>query len=356
MRKESDSIDQALKSLQNEQWTTSPHRQELESKLMAQFNTPRAVTGGRHYRSLIVTLAALLIGGAGFAAAGGPEMVKKWFVTVRLVGPNGETFDGMLEPISTDENAAEMTIETDDGTETTISVRKLNVEPTREGGDLDAPATMVRLMRQNSGGDETTTDAQILVPEGETGSIIIGSVPDETKAGSGESDGGEFVELALTVDGHETEAGEVVQVNVDMGGPDSAHLQSRALRGVADALAELEPIETWYDEEGILRELFLLPFGKSGDEQAGFNVLMRRGGAGEEASIGVVGTMTGVDPVTTQLVDVEWTLAGEATLQFETAEGKAIGLTVDPAATDQVDRLHGEMKRVRLQRLSPDDR
>jgi hypothetical protein len=73
----------------------------------------------------VAILALLVLGSAGFAAAGGVEMVKSWFVTVE-VKINGEVVD-VVE--------TEAIIETD-GDQMTITIEDMELET-----EVDGPAT-----------------------------------------------------------------------------------------------------------------------------------------------------------------------------------------------------------------------
>lgn len=98
---------------------------------------------GRH-RVLAATLAVLLLGTAGFAAAGGVEAVKSWFITVEL---NGEQIDLELAEIAIDTQG--------DTTTMTVDVGGLDL-------DVDGEATVtVTATAQDLQGDirPSTSDA-----------------------------------------------------------------------------------------------------------------------------------------------------------------------------------------------------
>ena len=75
--------------------------------------------------TLIATLALLVLGSVGFAAAGGVEMVKNWFVTVE-VKINGETVDVVDTPAIIETKGDQVTV--------TLKDMELNTE-------VDGPAT-----------------------------------------------------------------------------------------------------------------------------------------------------------------------------------------------------------------------
>ena len=92
---------------------------------MREFRTRQSSSRLRRRGTLAATLALLVLGSAGFAAAGGVEMVKSWFVTVE-VKINGEVVDVV---------DTEAIIESD-GEQMTITIEDMEL-----GVDVDGPAT-----------------------------------------------------------------------------------------------------------------------------------------------------------------------------------------------------------------------
>lgn len=87
MPKELDPVDGALRSLGGRQWPGDHHNIELERKLMREFESKRLVSPMARHRFLVASLAILVLGSVGFAAAGGMELVRGWFtVTVEVDG------------------------------------------------------------------------------------------------------------------------------------------------------------------------------------------------------------------------------------------------------------------------------
>ncbi len=84
---------------------------------MQEFQTKRSSSRLGRHRVLAATLAVLLLGTAGFAAAGGVEAVKSWFITVEL---NGEQIDLELTDITIDTEG--------DTTTMTVDMGELDVE------------------------------------------------------------------------------------------------------------------------------------------------------------------------------------------------------------------------------------
>ncbi len=74
---------------------------------------------------MVATLALLVLGSAGFAAAGGVELVKSWFVTVE-VRINGEVVD-----VGETEAVIEI-----DGDQMTVTIEDMELET-----EVDGPAT-----------------------------------------------------------------------------------------------------------------------------------------------------------------------------------------------------------------------
>lgn len=81
-----DPVDGAMKSLKSRQWPGRHHNAQLENALMCQFDTERRLTFVHKHRFTVSAIAVLLLASAGFAAAGGVEWVRSWFVTVSING------------------------------------------------------------------------------------------------------------------------------------------------------------------------------------------------------------------------------------------------------------------------------
>lgn len=93
---------------------------------MTEFHVRRSRGGTRRYRTLIIALAAVLVGGVGFAAAGGTDLITQW-VTVRVIGLSGDgdntTVDLMLTPAE-DGTATGSTVIQSDGKNLALSVEQ----------------------------------------------------------------------------------------------------------------------------------------------------------------------------------------------------------------------------------------
>ena len=123
MRNEHDPVDSALQSLGGQKWPGASHNPKLEDKLMRAFEDKRSTSRIRRHPLLAACLALLVLGSFGFAAAGGIEMVRSWFVTIEV---NGEVI-GSMEVIPDENGNAEFDIppievEGDEAAITTITI------------------------------------------------------------------------------------------------------------------------------------------------------------------------------------------------------------------------------------------
>ena len=90
MRQKPDPLDSALQSLRRQQWPGEAPDPQIREKLMQAFESNRSVSRLGHHRLLIMILAFLVVASAGFAAVGGVDMVRSWFVTTEI---NGQVID-----------------------------------------------------------------------------------------------------------------------------------------------------------------------------------------------------------------------------------------------------------------------
>jgi len=126
VRTDPDPVEDAMGSLRSQQWTSETYNKELEEKLMREFHTHKPRSRLSRHRTLIATLAVLLVGGAAFAAAGGADAVQHFFYNVRIVimGADGEAIDTIveLEQIEGAEGVATGTINLGDGGQATLEL------------------------------------------------------------------------------------------------------------------------------------------------------------------------------------------------------------------------------------------
>lgn len=106
MQHKHDPVDHALESLGGQHWPEDYDNNKLKDKIMKDFNTNRASRFSRR-STLVATLAVVLLGTAGFAAAGGVAMVRGWFVTLEI---NGEHVDVELVPIDVQQDGDTVTL------------------------------------------------------------------------------------------------------------------------------------------------------------------------------------------------------------------------------------------------------
>ena len=117
-----DPIDRALESLRSQQWTGDQNKTELEERLMGAFNTPKPSRFNK-YRALLIALAVILVGGAGFAATGGAAALKRIFVSIS-VGGEVNQFEMDADGEGT------FTFEAEDGSQATVHVQsQTDVDP-----------------------------------------------------------------------------------------------------------------------------------------------------------------------------------------------------------------------------------
>jgi hypothetical protein len=81
-----DPVDDALQSLVGRQWPGANHNPELEQRLMQNFENPPPVSLLARHKILVSVLAVLLLAGVSFAAAGGVELIRSWFLTIQVNG------------------------------------------------------------------------------------------------------------------------------------------------------------------------------------------------------------------------------------------------------------------------------
>ncbi len=94
---EFDPVDECLQSLRSELRSGIAPNREIEERLMTEYRQQHTPGGFRRYRSLVIALSVVLIGGVGFAATGGTEFVRQ-FVKVRLRQRPGRRGRGLRLP------------------------------------------------------------------------------------------------------------------------------------------------------------------------------------------------------------------------------------------------------------------
>ena len=162
MQDQFDPVDGALESLKGRTWPGSNDNEETRNKLMQEYQSKRASSRLGRRGMVIAALAILVLGGAGFAAAGGVEVIRGWFITVEI--------DGRV----IDLDNADMTIETE-GDMTIVTIKDAEFDETVEGGT--AKVTMVGFAPDESRSteDEIAGEAQLSTQEVHEVRVTIGS-------------------------------------------------------------------------------------------------------------------------------------------------------------------------------------
>ena len=123
MQENLDPVDSALRSLAGGCWPKNGPDLETEQKLMRDFEANRRARVAGHRRVWLPALVVLVLGGVVFAAAGGVDMVRGWFMTV-TVEVDGEVV--AVEDVVLDEQGqATITLPADameNGEELTFSI------------------------------------------------------------------------------------------------------------------------------------------------------------------------------------------------------------------------------------------
>ncbi len=116
-----DPVDSVLESLGGRSWPGDYDNDKLKERIMQDFQTNSSVSRLGRRGALAATLAIAILGTAGFAAAGGLDLVRTWFVTAEVNG----------EPV--DLSGADITVE-EDGNTATITVD--NIQGDLKEGDV----------------------------------------------------------------------------------------------------------------------------------------------------------------------------------------------------------------------------
>jgi hypothetical protein len=256
---------------------------------MREFHTNRPPTGIRKHRTLIATLAVVLVSGAAFAAAGGVEAVKTLFVKVKIIGPDGTVYDGTLEPVELQGDTATMTLDTAEGDQ-----------------------AMVTIERVDAGG---LVDDQEIAP-GEDMTMLSVSL-EGALAGEAPAGGEHTVEITALAAGQEP---------ID---------QKDVLRQID--LAEV--VVPWEDADGEPRELYIVRTG--GDEKpVGFELFSSRFLDNGEMVYETVGHICGSLSEATEIGAVDVDENGVVTMTLLTEDGEEKTVTLNKADDPGSNRVH----------------
>jgi len=256
---------------------------------MREFHTNRPSTGIRKHRTLVATLAVLLVSGAAFAAAGGVEAVKTWFVKVKIIGPDGTVYDSTLAPVEVQGDTATMTLGTAEGEQATVTIERVNA------GDLVGD-------QEIAPGEEMTMLSVSL--EG----VLAGEAP---------PDGEATVEITALATGE----GPVDQAEI---------LQQIELA---------EVVVPWEDADGEPRELYIVRTG-GGEKPVGFELFSARFLDNGETAYDTVGHICGSLSEATEIGTVEVNEDGAVTMTLITEDGEEKTVTLNKADDPASNRVH----------------
>ncbi len=149
-----DPVDGALESLGGRQWPGQYDNHKLKDRIVTDLKSKRTPSKFGSRGAIVASLAILILGTAGFAAAGGIGMVRGWFITVEVNGV----------PIDVDD--ADIHIE-EDGDTVSITLDSANLPVDVEGGE--AVITVVASPESDAqviiGDDQEATTIDISVTE-----------------------------------------------------------------------------------------------------------------------------------------------------------------------------------------------
>ena len=136
MKDQMDPVDGALESLGGRQWPGDYHNHQLKDKIMQELQTKRSSSRLGRRGALVASLLFLVLGTAGFAAAGGFELVRGWFITVEVNGV----------PVDIDE--ADIDVQTD-GDTVTLTIDSADIDTGGEEGE--AVITVIATSEEDAG-------------------------------------------------------------------------------------------------------------------------------------------------------------------------------------------------------------
>lgn len=284
-----DPAEQALASLRNQRWTGGSSDSNLENRLMQEFKDQDVSLRFRFPKALAATLAILLVGGAGFAAAGGVETVKRWLVTVELIGPDGEVFIGTLEPISDNDNTAIMDLQMADGKTATLTIERLEASAVGLEGGSDM--TMRVVVETDNVAGFTTSD---------------GSAPVQF----------ELKALNPTGTNAIAESGSLLLQRMD------EFQQTQSLEQIPEALV----VEPYIDQNDIWQELHIV--GHSDVNGGGLTIYTTFITDSGEVRYREVGALQGVNPAELSIESVAFNDEGFAAITIVGENAKTIDLEV----------------------------
>jgi hypothetical protein len=147
VRNEHDPVDSALQSLGGQKWPGASHNPELEDKLMRVLEDKGSVSRIRRHPLLAACLAVLVLGSLGFAATGGIEMIRSWFVTIEV---NGEVI-GPMEVVPDENGNAEFDIPPIEVEGDEAAVATITIDSGEAAGDAGTPKTVTVSLDEDGG-------------------------------------------------------------------------------------------------------------------------------------------------------------------------------------------------------------
>ena len=281
MRGHDDPVDGALDLLRSAEWTAhESFDPELERKLMGGSDMNRFSSRFARPRTLVFTLVLVAVGGAAFAASGGVEKLRNWFVTVEI---NGEQ-----TRVELDENGeSTFDVETADGGTATVHIQK-SASP--EDGQL----TRVQVTKgpgEGASGDEESEICRQIRLGPRRAQFTTEELGDAQPLAAWSDKSGKDCELYILPD----EAGEgsrvLVATMVEDGEPDVRLVATTPFPLVTDTIKP----EVSIAEDGLLT---LRSADKSGDNVREIKLMLRRSEAAGE------GLSDGSDPALRQMVEI----------------------------------------------------
>ncbi len=304
---------------------------------MKDFHHKRLNSGLGKSRMLLIALATILAGGGAFAAVGGTDSVRQLFITLKIIGPNGqEVHDLVVEKIDPTGDPSVVNLDLGEGRTATMQIEHM----VTDGGDVvEGAQVQVQLGIDDNINNRAFVTNDVVGTEGMNATIEIQMSDD------GEGAGTALSTQSLTISG--MEGMQVVTTMTDGENTDAitrAFELGAAMRRIGHFpkhvgtfdLDEAEIIHSWVDEDGAAFDLIM--YGIMADDGNGDVYLFKtyEGDDGQRI-YDSIGQMTGVDPEVLEVTDVR--MEGSAiTLAFDN-DGQSITMIVN---TDGDDMSFGE--------------
>ncbi len=287
-------------------------------------------------RFVVVALAAVLASGGAFAAVGGTEGVKQIFVTLRMIGPDGEVQQELIiEKIGVTDEPTVLDLDLGDGQTATMKINSINVD--EEGNVLDgAVADTLQAMLTV---DNSLSNEQFITAELST--IGGGDTTIEILVGDEDAEFGQDISTQnLTLTGMEGEKVDAVFGSFSASTTSLASAMDAAMRRLGNFpndvekfdLAAADIIHSWVDDDGVAFDLVM--YGVPADDGDG-SVYIFKAYEGDDGQrvYDSIGQMTGVDPALLEVSEVQMDGA-KITLDFD-HDGQAMKMIVNAGGDDR---------------------